>query len=130
MSDGNRERAVACEWCGRAIERAGDRWRAVKGEERGYDPLACDASDDSQHHPDLCKDPYCGDHQITTVKFGQEVHESAGEAVRRAAWDGQYDALITLIEQYENEHPKGAKCFADAVLEIDGQKHRVVLNAE
>lgn len=44
--------AIACEGCGRAIGRtASVRWYAVKGEERGYDPLACEASDDGRHEP-------------------------------------------------------------------------------
>lgn len=44
-----------CEWCGRAIYRGtylGEPvWLAVKGEERGYDPLTCEASDDVRHDP-------------------------------------------------------------------------------
>ena len=42
--------AVACEWCGRAIYRAGHVWLAVKGVERGYNPLYCDANDDDGRH--------------------------------------------------------------------------------
>jgi endogenous inhibitor of DNA gyrase (YacG/DUF329 family) len=43
---------AACEWCGRAVAQNPEgRWYAVKGEERGYDPLTCDASDDC--HPDM-----------------------------------------------------------------------------
>lgn len=41
-----------CEWCGRAVRQDdAARWFAVKGAERGYDPLACDASDDGTHNP-------------------------------------------------------------------------------
>lgn len=46
-----------CDWCGRAIyqaklRRSVLRWFAVKGVERGYDPLACDANpEDGQHEP-------------------------------------------------------------------------------
>lgn len=46
---------AACEWCGRAIDRDEQgRWYAVKGAERGYDPLVCDAvadRDDTDHAP-------------------------------------------------------------------------------
>ena len=42
---------VACDWCGRAIRRvAGAGWWAVKSEERGYDPLICDANPEGHHH--------------------------------------------------------------------------------
>jgi hypothetical protein len=42
-----------CEWCGRAIHSPmGSRyWLAVKGVERGYDPMACEASNDGKHNP-------------------------------------------------------------------------------
>lgn len=46
-----------CDWCGRAIflaklQRSGVRWLAVKGVERGYDPLTCDANtEDGIHEP-------------------------------------------------------------------------------
>lgn len=46
-----------CDWCGRAIYQAkfqysGLRWFAVKGVERGYDPLVCEANtDNGQHEP-------------------------------------------------------------------------------
>jgi hypothetical protein len=44
------EEPVACCECGRAIAKDDQgRWCAVKGAERGYDPL-CDAADDSRHH--------------------------------------------------------------------------------
>lgn len=46
---------VACEWCGRAIDcDEQGRWYAVKGKERGYDPLVCDAvadRNDTDHSP-------------------------------------------------------------------------------
>lgn len=43
--------AAACEWCGRAVVQDGNgRWIAVKGAERGYDPLFCAASEDGQQH--------------------------------------------------------------------------------
>jgi len=43
----------ACDWCGRAIRPGPDglAWLAVKGTERGFDPAACDASDDGRHEP-------------------------------------------------------------------------------
>lgn len=43
-----------CDWCGRAIVKRGSRWHAVKGAERGYDALACDANandEDQRHEP-------------------------------------------------------------------------------
>lgn len=49
--------APYCDWCGRAIsqakfQRSGLRWFAVKGVERGYDPLFCDANpEDGKHEP-------------------------------------------------------------------------------
>lgn len=45
--------SAACEWCGRAVAQdAEGRWYAVKGEERGYDPLVCDVAGDGRHSPD------------------------------------------------------------------------------
>lgn len=44
------ELTVACEWCGRAIRQADGDWIAVKGEERGYDPVYCAAADDTGRH--------------------------------------------------------------------------------
>ena len=47
-----RREAAPCEWCGRAVARNTEgRWFAVKGEERSYDPLTCEASDDCRHYP-------------------------------------------------------------------------------
>lgn len=43
-----------CGWCGRAIylQLPEGRWEAVKGRERGYDPIACEANtDDGRHEP-------------------------------------------------------------------------------
>lgn len=41
-----------CEWCGRAIRQQDGRWLAVKGVERGYDPVACEANtEDGLHEP-------------------------------------------------------------------------------
>lgn len=42
---------VACDWCGRAIVREWDAWHAVRGAERGYDPITCDAAEDGLHEP-------------------------------------------------------------------------------
>lgn len=41
---------VACEWCGRAIRQVAGLWMALKADERGYDPLYCDAADDTGRH--------------------------------------------------------------------------------
>lgn len=40
-----------CEWCGRAIKHVAGYWHAVKGVERGYDPLACEESENGFHDP-------------------------------------------------------------------------------
>ena len=48
---------TACEWCGRAIYRAGFVWLAIKGQDRDYDPLVCDASDDDRHNPPATQPP-------------------------------------------------------------------------
>lgn len=51
MGEG-RETTPHCDWCGRAIRHVpGTGWWAVKGEERGYDPLICEASEDGSHTP-------------------------------------------------------------------------------
>lgn len=44
----------------------------------------------------------------------------------KAAWDAQARAIVTLIQQYENEHPDDALCLADMVVDIDGQKHCLI----
>lgn len=44
-------RERACQWCGRAIKPEAGAWAAVKGRERGYDPLMCDANDSERHEP-------------------------------------------------------------------------------
>lgn len=47
---------IACEWCGTALMRIAGHdgwvWIAVKGKERGYNPVTCAASDDGRHSPD------------------------------------------------------------------------------
>lgn len=64
--------AIACDWCGRAIARTiYGRWYAVKGVERGYDPMACEASDDGQHGPpDI---PEWGQAAINAARIAERV---------------------------------------------------------
>lgn len=41
---------MSCMWCGRAVyQNADGDWLAVKGEERGYDPLICDSPENDRH---------------------------------------------------------------------------------
>lgn len=47
-------------------------------------------------------------------------------STRKAAWDAQARAIVTLIQQYENEHPDDALCLADMVVDIDGQKYCLI----
>lgn len=46
----NKKVSEPCQWCGRAIYLTGETWFAVKGKERKYDPLLCDANFVSASH--------------------------------------------------------------------------------
>lgn len=59
-----------CDWCGRAIKATEGRWEAVKGTERGYDPLACDENPDGAHEPAI-------DHVRSYDPDGKPLHYCA-----------------------------------------------------